>query len=125
MSTHLSRYNDALPFACEDGAEIRELLHPKRHGNQAQSLAEATLYSGQRTALHRHQKSEEIYHVLAGQGTMTLGDEHFPIGPGDTVLIPPGTPHCLHNTWPMELRVLCCCSPAYDPADTEILSPTP
>ncbi len=123
MTTHLHKYNDARPFTTEDGSEIRELLHPQRHGNLRQSLAEATVYSGQRTALHRHLNSEEIYHFIAGQGTMTLGDESFPVGPGDTVLIPPGTPHCLHNTWPMELRLLCCCSPAYAPADTEILAP--
>lgn len=121
MNSPLHKYNDAQPFITEDGSEIRELLHPKRHGNRQQSLAEATVYSGRRTALHRHLQSEEIYHFLAGQGTMTLGEQNFPVGPGDTVLIPPGTPHRLHNTWPMELRVLCCCSPAYAPADTEIL----
>ncbi len=121
MNKHLSAYDDAQPFTTKDGSEIRELMHPKHHGNRAQSLAEATVYSGQRTELHRHLVSEELYHVTAGQGTMILGDERFPISVGDTILIPPGTPHALHNTWPVPLRVLCCCSPAYSDADTEIL----
>lgn len=121
MNKHLSAYDDAQPFTTKDGSEIRELMHPKRHGNRAQSLAEATVYSGQRTELHRHHLSEELYHVTAGQGTMILGEERFPISVGDTILIPPGTPHALHNTWPVPLRVLCCCSPAYSDADTEIL----
>lgn len=122
MSNHLTRYDDAQPFTTKDGSEIRELMHPKRHGNQAQSLAEATLYSGQRTTLHRHLRSEELYHVTAGQGTMILGDQTFPISVGDTVLIPPGTPHALHNTWPVPLRVLCISTPAYDDTDTELLA---
>lgn len=121
MNKHLSTYNDAQPITAKDGSEIRELMHPSRHGNQAQSLAEATVYAGQRTLLHRHQITEELYHVTAGQGTMILGDESFAIGVGDTILIPPGTPHALNNTWPVPLRVLCCCTPAYDAADTEIL----
>lgn len=121
MTTLLSRYDDARPYTTKDGSEIRELMHPRQHGNQAQSLAEATVYSGQKTLLHRHRVTEELYHVTAGQGTMILGDRTFAIGVGDTILIPPGTPHALHNTWPVPLRVLCACSPAYDHADTEIL----
>lgn len=121
MPTHLHRYDDAHPFTATDGSEIRELLHPRRHGNQAMSLAEATLYSGQKTRLHRHPKTEEIYHVTAGQGTMIFDGERFFIGVGDTIHIPPGTPHALENTWPVPLRVLCCCQPAYSDADTELL----
>ena len=121
MNPHLSQYDNAIPYTTKDGSEIRELMHPLQHGNRLQSLAEATVYAGQKTQLHRHHLTEELYHVTAGHGTMILGDESFFIGVGDTILIPPGTPHALHNTWPVPLRLLCCCSPAYDHADTEIL----
>lgn len=121
MNHKLSRYDDIPPISAKDGSEIRELMHPLKHGNRAQSLAEATIFSGQKTLLHRHRTTEELYHVTAGQGTMILDGESFFISVGDTILIPPGTPHAVHNTWPVPLRLLCCCSPAYDPADTEIL----
>ena len=121
MNDALSRYDDAQPYTTKDGSEIRELMHPAKHGNRAQSLAEATVYSGQKTQLHRHQHTEELYHVTAGQGTMILGERSFPIAVGDTIHIPPGMPHALHNTWPVPLRVLCCCSPAYSHEDTELL----
>jgi len=52
---------------------------------------------------------------------MTLGQEHFPVQPGDTVCIPPGTPHCIEATGEAPLKLLCCCSPAYEHADTELL----
>lgn len=117
----LQQHSSATPYITKDGSEIRELMHPKVHGNLAQSLAEATVHPGHRTELHRHHKTEELYHVTAGSGLMTLGSRQFPVAPGDTVLIPPGTPHCIEATGPEELRILCCCSPAYDHADTELL----
>lgn len=121
MNPYLSRYNDILPIAAKDGAEVRELMPPSPHGNRLQSLAEATLYGGQRTHLHRHASTEVVYHVTAGQGTMVLGEQRFPITVGDTVVVPVGTPHALHNTWPVPLRVLCCCTPAYTAEDMELL----
>jgi mannose-6-phosphate isomerase-like protein (cupin superfamily) len=121
MNPYLSCYNDLLPVIAKNGAEVRELMPSLPHGNRLQSLAEATLYGGQRTQLHRHLKTEELYHVTAGQGTMVLGEQRFPITVGDTVVVPVGTPHALHNTWPVPLRVLCCCTPAYTAEDMELL----
>lgn len=113
------------PYRTKDGSEIRELMHPALHGNRAQSLAEATLPPGTATLLHRHGRSEELYHVTAGAGCMTLGEARFPIAPGDTVAIPPGTPHCLENTGAVPLVLLCACAPAYAHEDTELLEARP
>lgn len=114
---------DEVPaYVTKDGSEIRELMHPAVHaGARAQSLAEATVFPGQRTLLHRHDATEELYHITAGSGRMTLGDERFAVAPGDTVLIPPGTAHCIENTGAVPLRLLCCCAPAYAHDDTEVL----
>jgi mannose-6-phosphate isomerase-like protein (cupin superfamily) len=117
----LTRYANQPPFETKDGSEIRELMHPAVHGNRHQSLAEARIAPGQVTALHWHHASEELYHVTAGEGLMTLGDDQFPIGPGDTVAIPPRTAHCINNPGPDTLVILCCCSPPYAHEDTELL----
>jgi mannose-6-phosphate isomerase-like protein (cupin superfamily) len=114
-------YEQISPFTTKDGSEIRELLHPNVHGNHNQSFAEATIAPGGQTVLHRHATSEEIYHVTHGQGLMTLGSERFAIAPGDTILIPAGTPHNVRNTGTDPLRILCCCAPPYSHADTELL----
>jgi len=116
-----SRYPEAIAYPTKDGSTIRELMHPAVHGSVNQSLAEATIEPGQGTQLHRHRLSEEIYHVTVGEGLMTLGDEQFPIAVGDTVCIPPGTPHAVVNTGTKPLRILCACSPAYSHDDTEIV----
>lgn len=116
-----TRYSDIPAYVTKDGSEIRELLHPSPHSARNQSLAEATLHAGDRTQLHRHDRTEEIYHVTAGQGKMTLGDRTFEVNVGDSVLIPPGTPHCIEACGAVPLKILCCCSPAYDHEDTELL----
>jgi mannose-6-phosphate isomerase-like protein (cupin superfamily) len=116
-----SEYARVAPYVTKDGAEIRELMHPAAHGNRAQSLAEATVAPGQRTALHRHRVTEEIYHFTAGVGMMTLDAERFAVQRGDTVCIPPGTPHCVENTGTTPLRILCACAPAYAHDDTELI----
>lgn len=35
----------------------------------------------------------ELYFFLQGSITMHIGDKHFPLKPGDVILIPPGIPH--------------------------------
>jgi len=116
-----SRYADAPAYTTKDGSEIRELMHPSVHGNRCQSLAEATVQPGASTQLHRHALTEELYHVTAGSGIMTLGETRFAVAVGDTVLIAPGTPHKIEATGAEPLRFLCCCSPPYSHDDTELL----
>jgi len=114
-------HRDIPAYTTLDGSEIRELMHPSLHGGRAQSLAEATVPPGAKTLLHRHVRTEELYHVTAGSGRMTLGESKFDIAPGDTVLIPPGTPHRVEANSDEPLVLLCCCSPAYAHEDTELL----
>lgn len=114
-------YRDIAPFITKDGSTIRELMHPDQGMNRNQSLAEAIVAPGTTTRLHRHRESEELYYVTAGAGRMTLGAETFGVAPGDTVCIPPGTPHCIANTGHEPLHILCACSPPYSHDDTELL----
>ena len=116
-----SRYQDTVPYQTKDGSQIRELMHPATHGNRGQSLAEALIPAGKQTLLHRHHQSEELYHITAGHGLMRLGEEKFEIRTGDTIAIPPGTPHAVETYGKEPLRILCCCSPPYAHDDTELL----
>lgn len=118
MRTH---YRQIKRYITKDGSEIRELLHPDHHDISNQSLAEARVPAGVTTYLHRHLQSEEIYHITAGSGEMTLGSERFSVEPGDSVCIPPGTAHCITSTGNEPLVILCCCAPAYAHEDTELL----
>lgn len=117
----VTRYADAAPFITRDRSVIRELMHPTRHGSTHQSLAEATVPPGERTLLHRHVLSEELYYIVAGQGRMWLAGAEFDVGVGDTICIRPGAPHAIANTGAAPLRLLCCSAPPYADADTELL----
>lgn len=118
-------YDAVDPYTTKDGSVIRELIHPDLHGNKKQSLAEATIPPDFITELHRHAKSEEIYHILSGTGRMVLEMEQFGVAPGDSILIPPGTPHQIQNTGTAPLKILCCCAPAYSHGDTELMTSLP
>lgn len=114
-------YRSIAAYVTKDGSEIRELMHPDVHGNVRQSLAEAIIQPRQKTQLHRHLMSEELYHVTQGTGIMSLGETSLLVGAGDTVHIAPGVAHCVQATGESPLHILCCCSPAYSHEDTEML----
>ena len=114
-------YNEIPSFVTKDGSEIRELMHPAQHGSSAMSFAEAIIEAGATTRLHIHLRSEEIYHVTDGEGTMRLGNDEFGISRGDTITIVPGTPHNVTNSGDQPLKILCVCHPAYTDEDTSLL----
>ncbi|OOZ38769.1 hypothetical protein BOW53_14325 [Solemya pervernicosa gill symbiont] len=115
------KYSAAETYQTKDGSLIRELMHPDQHGNRNQSLAEAEVGPGVTTLLHCHHQSEELYHITAGQGLMTLANDQFDVVTGDTVHIAPGVAHCIRSIGTNPLKILCCSSPPYSHEDTELL----
>ncbi len=113
---------DRVPaFITKDGSEIRELLAYRNSCIRRQSLAEARVSVGGSTAPHYHPQTEEIYFILEGRGRMQLDDQTRDVGPGDAIGIPPGSRHQITNTGDAPLRLLCCCTPAYEHEDTVLV----
>ena len=56
------------------------------------------LAPGEAPPLHRHDDTEQVFYVLEGHGRLEAGEPltSSPVGPGDVVRIPPGTPHRIH-----------------------------
>lgn len=107
-----------LPFVTKDGSTIRSILDRTNAPVQLQSLAEATLPPLGLTQRHYHQISEEIYFVLEGSGQIEIDGATRPVGPGDAILIPPGSWHQITASETTSLRFLCCCAPPYEHSDT-------
>jgi len=118
---NISKYGQIKPYITRDGSEIRELMHPDSHDSKQQSLAEATIRPGKQTLLHRHNKSEELYFITQGIGRLQIGNEIIKVRPGDCVCIAPGMAHRIENIGHEDLKILCCCAPAYSHNDTELL----
>ena len=114
--------NASAPFVTKDGSEIRSILDRTNSGAANQSLAEATLPPGGATEAHRHPRTEEIYYILRGAGLMRVGAAERAVGPGDAILIPPGSVHQIRNAAAEPLVFLCCCAPPYSHEDT-VLEP--
>ena len=116
---------DRVPaFTTKDGSEIRELLAHRNSCLVNQTLAEARLPPRGGTTPHHHVKSEEIYYILSGRGSMRVDEETWAVGPGDAIAIPPGAMHQITNTGPDVLRFLCCCAPGYEHEDTILKVPS-
>jgi mannose-6-phosphate isomerase-like protein (cupin superfamily) len=106
------------PFKTLDGSEIVELLAHRNSGLRNQSLAQARIPTGGCTQAHYHRLTEEIYFITEGTGRMRIGSEERDVVEGDAIAIPPGLIHKLWNTGSGDLRLLCCCAPAYEHSDT-------
>ena len=61
---------------------------------------------GQGPRLHRH-PYDETWVVLEGNLTFQSGDERLAAGPGDIVIVPPGTAHKFSNDGPGRSRLVC------------------
>ena len=116
----IKNLNDMTPFISKDGSEIRELLAHRNSAIRNQSLAEARIPAGSSTQEHYHPVAEEIYFITAGTGRMRIEGETREVKAGDAIAIPPGQRHKIWNTGPDTLKLLCCCAPAYEHADTII-----
>jgi uncharacterized cupin superfamily protein len=76
------------------GRRIRDL--GRAAGSARTGLRYAEVLPGKLNAApHCHSAEEEIFVVLAGEGTLLLGDEEFPVRPGSVAGRPPGSrvPH--------------------------------
>lgn len=104
------------PFTTADGSTIRSILDRSNAPVQNQSLAEATLETGQSTQRHHHKLTEEIYFILEGRGEMEVDGETRKVGRGDAILLPPGACHVIRAE--TSLRFLCSCAPPYSHDDT-------
>ncbi len=66
---------------------------------------------------HYHEKLTEYYVVLSGSGQIELGSDRVEVSPGDTIMIPPRTPHALRGHFEI-INIVC---PPFDPDDEHII----
>jgi mannose-6-phosphate isomerase-like protein (cupin superfamily) len=53
---------------------------------------------GQALPVHVHAHEDEVFDVIAGQGTIYLDGERVRVGPGSVIVVPPGVQHGFTNT---------------------------
>jgi mannose-6-phosphate isomerase-like protein (cupin superfamily) len=78
---------DVVPWT-ETCGQIRPLIEEKDG-----AAAEVHHVQIEHARLHFHERTDEVYYVVAGQGTMTLDDEQIELRPGVVVYVPRGVRH--------------------------------
>ena len=70
------------------------------------------------SARHHHDRIEEIYFILEGEGEILIGEEWRNVKSGDAIAIPIGVRHQIKNvSYENELRFLSINSPEWIPKD--------
>jgi len=113
MGMLVKSLRDLPTLTAEDGAAIKEVLHPRNDpiGNQL-SLAHATVERGQETKNHVLE-IVEIYYILSGQGVMTINREQRKVKKNDAIYVYPGSEQRIKNVGDVALRFLVICAPPF------------
>lgn len=61
---------------------------------------------GGKTPPNTHARAQELFFVLSGEGTAYCDGASMPLGPGDSIVVAPGTEHVVENTGPGKLYTL-------------------
>ena len=99
-----------------DTANVRRYRFPTHINDLVMDRAEANtsevfvvvLEPGQAPPLHKHDDTEQLFYVLEGSGTLTVGEEgeRCSVKPGDLVRIPPSAFHTIKAEGGSPLRYL-------------------
>jgi len=71
---------------------------------------------------HLHANANEIQFILAGTGTIWLGDKEVKVKPGDLVVIPKGTAHGGTKPDGRTIKAIAIKTPPQAPDDTKLLN---
>ena len=105
------RVEEGLDFR-GNGGLVKRVLYPETCGCENATLAVVYQNPGEEVRIHQHPE-EELYYVTAGRGSMTLGDDHFPLEPGTGVYIPSNVPHGQRCTGYETLNIVCVIAPPF------------
>ena len=105
---------DQSPRNHRGGQVSRLLLAPGQFGAKNLSITWVEGRPGSEQPVHSHPDSEQVYVIVQGRGSMTVGDETREVGPGSAILVPPATGHTICNVGEESLVFVSATSPPFD-----------
>jgi len=107
---------EKVPAEIVRGALVKVAVTPADEDVKQTLLAVGVFEPGQALVPHSHDKSEEIYLCIEGEGTFYHGKDMAPIAlkPGTIVFVPPRTLHSTKNTSNGRFKVAFFMSPGTD-----------
>jgi mannose-6-phosphate isomerase-like protein (cupin superfamily) len=79
------------------GALSKALVRPETCGSRRVDFRISCYQPMARVAEHVHQVQEQVYHVLEGEGMLTLDERSVLLRKNDYVFVPPGVRHSFTN----------------------------
>jgi mannose-6-phosphate isomerase-like protein (cupin superfamily) len=120
MLPRVVRPAEAAEYPTPEGCSILESWNDP--ADPEASIARARVVPGAATRPHRLKGVVERYLIVAGQGSVQVGDAASQaVGPGDVVVIPAGVSQRIANTGPADLVFYCICTPRFTPGCYEAL----
>lgn len=88
------------------GTTIRWVIDEEHDGAPNYAMRVIEVAPGGHTPYHTHWAEHENF-VFEGQGTVTIGEETYPIKPGYVIYVPPWVKHQYVNTGDTPLKFIC------------------
>ena len=104
---------DQSPRNHRGGQVSHLLLAPGQFGSEHLAITWVEGQPGSEQPVHSHPTNEQVYVIVRGRGTMTVGDETEEVGPGTAILVPPNTGHAIRNTGEEPLVFISATSPPF------------
>jgi mannose-6-phosphate isomerase-like protein (cupin superfamily) len=96
------------------GALSKALVRPETCGSRRIDHRISCYQPMAHVAEHVHKVQEQVYHVLEGEGMLTLDDEQVLLRRHDYVFVPPGVRHSFTNNGLVPLVFLVVTTPVED-----------
>lgn len=96
------------------GALSKALVRPETCGSRRIDFRISSYQPMAYVAEHVHQVQEQVYHVLSGEGSLTLDDKRLTLRQHDYVFVPPGVRHGFTNNGLEPLVFLVVTTPVED-----------
>ncbi len=89
-----------------------EVLLDARASRGASAIYRVTASPGTGAPLHRHEREDEMFHVLSGEFEVVCGEATHRLLPGDFIHAPRGTPHAFKGVGSTAGQILVFSTPA-------------
>ena len=110
-------------FNTDTGETVVEYTGLASDGNPFRSWAKATYQPGGYSRLHYHTERTEYYYIAQGVAQVKLDSIIYELSAGDTLVIPKGEEHQVHNVSPndQELILIVKCEPSWVVQDSHLV----
>ncbi len=79
--------------------------------HEALCVIDEQMVPGSSEQLHFHHKAQQLFYILSGEASFEINQQPFHLHAGESLHIPPGTPHRIFNKGAAGLRFIVISSP--------------